>query len=70
MHVFGSCHDIAVWQVGRQLYTVTGQQYSEEELQEVVDSGGQDLIYQQALMAPGSQRDVSTSLLLTWRDEK
>lgn len=50
-------------QVGRQLYTVTGQQYSDDELQEVVDSGGQDMIYQQALMAPGQQRDVR--LLLT-----
>lgn len=49
-------------EVGRQLYTVTGQQYSDDELQEVVDSGGQDMIYQQALMAPGQQRDIKGML--------
>ena len=45
-------------QVGRQLYTVTGHRYDEDELQEVVDSGGQDQIYQQAFLAPGAKRDV------------
>ncbi|KAK9808185.1 hypothetical protein WJX73_006209 [Symbiochloris irregularis] len=55
-------HEDEKSEVGRQLYTVTGQQFSDEELQEVVDSGGQDRIYQQALMAPGAQRDVRAML--------
>ena len=45
--------------MGRQLYTVTGQHFEEEELQAVVDSGEAHSIYQRALMAPGQSHQVS-----------
>ena len=45
-------------EVGRQLYTVTGQHFSDEELQNVVASGESHNIYQKALMAPGQSYQV------------
>lgn len=45
-------------EVGRQLHTVTGQHFEDEELQAVVDSGEAHSIYQRALMAPGQSHQV------------
>ena len=44
--------------MGRQLFTVTGQHFNDEELSAVVASGESHNIYKQALMAPGQSYQV------------